>query len=153
MSPRGKRDADTPFLSRSQVPAEKTAAEIQEILGRNGARRVMMEYEESEILALSFTIMIQGKEVLIRLPVRWRQYLKVLEQAWSKKSSRANPPTKEEAQRTAWRIAKTWLEAQLAMTQSGMVELQEVMLPYVVQGEQTLYERLAQTGFLLEHKP
>jgi hypothetical protein len=152
MSPRGKRDADTPFLSRSQVPAEKTAAEIQEILGCNGARRVMTEYEAGETVAVSFTIIIQDKEVLFRLPVRWRHYLKVLEQAAVRKRGniQVNP---EQARRTAWRVAKAWLEAQFALIQSGMVELQEVMLPYVVQGHQTLYERLAETGFLLEHKP
>jgi hypothetical protein len=32
MSPRGKRDPGTPFLSRTEVLAERTAAEIQEIL-------------------------------------------------------------------------------------------------------------------------
>lgn len=149
---RGKRDPDTPFLSRTEVPAERTAAEIQELLGRNGARRVMTEYESGETVAVSFTIIIQEKEVLFRLPVRWQQYLKVLEQAAARKRGNVQVDP-EQARRTAWRVTKTWLEAQLAMIQSSMVEMQEVMLPYIVQGDQTLYERLAQTGFLLEHKP
>jgi hypothetical protein len=68
---RGKRNPDTPFLSRTEVTAEKTAGEIQEILGRNKlVKRVMAAYEASEIMGVSFTIMIQDREVLFRLPVR-----------------------------------------------------------------------------------
>lgn len=154
MSPRGKRNADTPFLATTEVSAERTAAEIQEILGRR-AKRVMTEYDAGEVVAISFSLEIQDKEILFRLPVRWRQYLKVLEKAWSRKSSRANPPTEEQARRTAWRVAKTGLEAQLAWVDSGMVEIQEIFLPYVVQGkdQETLYEKMVRTGGLIEHKP
>jgi len=146
---KGKRNPETPFLSRTKVPAERTAAEIQEILGRR-AKRVMTEYADGEVVALSFSIEIKGKEVLFRLPVRWQNYHKVLERAAVKKRDNVDP---EQSRRTAWRIAKTGLEADLARVDAELVELQEIMLPYVVQGDQTLYERLAQAEFLLEHKP
>jgi hypothetical protein len=152
MSPRGKRDADTPFLSQTEISAERTAAEIQEILGRR-AKRVMTEYDAGEVVAISFSLIIQDKEVFFRLPVRWRNYFKVLQEAAKKKrgNSLVEP---EQARRTAWRVAKAGLEAQLAWVDSGMVEIQEVFLPYVVQGkdQETLYERLAKSDFLLEHK-
>lgn len=148
---RGKRDPETPFLSRTAIPAGQTAGEIQELLGLNGAKRIMTEYEAGEIVGISFSLVIQEKEVLFRLPVRWRQYLKVLEKAASGKRGNIKVDP-EQARRTAWRVLKAWLEAQLVMIQCGMVDFQEVMLPYVVQGDQTLYERIAQTGFLLEHK-
>ena len=149
---RGKRDPETPFLSQTKVAPEKTATEIQELLGRGGARRVMTEYEAGETVGISFSILIEGREVLFRLPVRWRQYLKVLDEAARRKPRRGFKPIEidpEQARRTAWRVTKAWLEAQLAIIQSGMVDIQEVMLPYVVQGDQTLYERLAGQGFML----
>ena len=49
--------------------------------------------------------------------------------------------TLEQAQRVAWRIVKDWLEAQLAIIETEMVTLDQVMLPYM-QGDngQTVYE-------------
>ena len=38
--------------------------------------------------------------------------------------------TKEQATRVAWRIVKDWLAAQLAMIEAGLVDLEEVFLPY-----------------------
>ena len=148
-----KRNPDTPFLSTTTIPAGQTAAEIQELLGRGGARRVMSEYEAGEVVAISFSILIDGREILFRLPVRWENYLKVLQRKTNRmKKGMAEP---EQAKRTAWRVAKAWLEAQLALVASEMAAIQEVMLPYLVQGPdgQTLYERLESQGFkLLEHK-
>ena len=151
---RGKRDPETPFLSQTKIAPEKTAAEIQELLGRGGARRVMTEYEAGAAVAISFSILIEGREVLFRLPVRWKNYFKVMQRAYARASSRKGEPDEGQAKKTAWRVAKAWLEAQLALVASEMAEIQEVMLPYLVQpNEQTLYERLAGQGFMLiEHK-
>lgn len=155
MSPAGKRNPNTPFLSTTSISADRTAGEIQEMLGRAGARRVMTDYDDGEVVAVSFSIVIEGKEILFRLPVRWHNYFEVLKRmAQRKAKGRSVKPTDpEQAKRTAWRVAKAWLEAQLALVDSEMAALQEVMLPYLMQGkDQTLYEKLAQTDFLLEYK-
>lgn len=166
MSPVGKRNPETPFLSTTTISTGQTAAEIQELLGRGGARRVVSEYEDGDVVAISFSVMVlvEGsgatREVLFRLPVRWESYLAVMVRARTEKmrGSRGRtraPIDREQAKRTAWRVAKTWLEAQLALVASEMASIQEVMLPYLVQGAdgQTLYERLESQGFkLLEHK-
>jgi hypothetical protein len=48
-------------------------------------------------------------------------------------------------ERVAWRIAKDWLEAQLAILQSEMVSIDQVMLPYLhVDGDKTLYQAYAE---------
>ena len=113
----------------------------------------MSEYDGGEVVAISFSMVLDGNEILFRLPVRWQSYFKVLERQ-HRRNPRSRGEVKEDpARRTAWRVAKAWMEAQLALIDSGMVELQEVMLPYIVQpGGETLYERAASTGFLLEHK-
>ena len=153
MSPAGKRNPDTAFLSRTSIPPEKTAAEIQEILGRR-ARRVMSEYDGGEVVAISFSVLLEDREILFRLPVRWENFFRVALSKHQKSHRRRTPVDREQAKRTAWRVAKAWLEAQLALIDSGMVELQEVMLPYIVQagGQETLYERIIKSNFLLEHK-
>lgn len=155
MSPVGKRNPDTPFLSTTTISAGQTAAEIQELLGRGGARRVMSEYEAGEVVAISFSIVIEDREVLFRLPVRWENYRAVMERAQQAKKRNRTSVDSEQAKRVAWRVAKAWLEAQLALVASEMAVIQEVMLPYLVHGAdgQTLYERLESQGFkLLEHK-
>ena len=153
MTPAGKRNLDTTFLSKTAIPPEKTAAEIQELLGRR-ARRVMTEYDGGEVVAISFSIMFQEKEIFFRLPVRWQNYLKVLERQHRRNPRSRGEVNEAQARRTAWRIAKAGLEADLARVDAEMVDLTEIMLPYVVQNKEgeTLYERLAKTGFLLEHK-
>lgn len=156
-----KRNPDTPFLSTTVISAGQTAAEIQDLLGRGGARRVMSEYEDGEVVAISFSLMIQkegdNREILFRLPVRWENYLAVMQRVQrAKKTVRSRTSVDpQQAKRTAWRVAKAWLEAQLAIVASEMVSIQEVMLPYLVQHPDglTLYERLEGQGFkLLEHQ-
>ena len=155
---RGKRNPDTVFLSCTTISPEKTAAEIQELLGRR-AKRVLIEYDAGEVVAISFSMVIgghiDGQEILFRLPVRWQNYAQVLDRVARQKPRRSYRPIKideAQARRTAWRVAKAWLEAQLALIDSGMAELHEVMLPYIVQGksQETLFERLSKSGFLLE---
>ncbi|MDP2660954.1 MAG: hypothetical protein Q8R28_09520, partial [Dehalococcoidia bacterium] len=52
-----------------------------------------------------------------------------------------------QAARTAWRIAKTWVEAQMAILETGSVAFEEVFLPYMlVATNVTIYDRLVQTG-------
>ena len=54
---------------------------------------------------------------------------------------------RQQAERTAWRILKDWIEAQMALLETGMVDLEEVFLPYmVVDNGQTLYRYLGEGG-------
>lgn len=49
--------------------------------------------------------------------------------------------TRAQAERVAWRVIKDWIAAQLAIVETQMVELDQVMLPYLhVDGDRTLYE-------------
>ena len=49
--------------------------------------------------------------------------------------------TPEQAAKVAWRIAKDWLEAQSALIDAQLATLDEVMLPYLIDGNsgKTLY--------------
>src|SRR6266446_8814999 len=56
--------------------------------------------------------------------------------------------TKEQAARVAWRIVKDWLEAQLAMIEAGLVDLEQVFLPYAQnQSGQTVYDVMRSQRF------
>ena len=51
---------------------------------------------------------------------------------------------REQAFRTAWRIIKDWGEAQLALLETEMVDFEEVFMPYILSGRETLYQALSE---------
>jgi hypothetical protein len=47
----------------------------------------------------------------------------------------------DQAERVAWRIVKDWIAAQLAIVETGMTSLDQVMFPYMLDNDgATLYE-------------
>ena len=56
-----------------------------------------------------------------------------------------------QAERVAWRICKTWLEAQITLINLEQAKIEEIFLPYLVAGKnnETLYEVLKEKQFLL----
>ena len=48
---------------------------------------------------------------------------------------------REQAERVAWRIVKDWVEAQMAILESEMVQMEEIFLPYMIGASgQTFFE-------------
>jgi hypothetical protein len=62
----------------------------------------------------------------------------------------------EQAERVAWRQLLRWVQAQLAMIDTGMVRTEEVFMPYIVVNaatNQTLFERMVETQFKMLEGP
>lgn len=138
----------TLFMETTRISANKTAQEINMMLGRAGARRVMTEYENGEIVGVFFQLRVAGSDMPYRLPIRVEPVLRLLRAKRRRVHDRQ--AIEDQARRVAWRQAYRWLQAQLAFAETEMVELAEVFLPYVqVNAQQTLYEQLATTGKLL----
>lgn len=128
----------------TKIKAEKTASEIQAILGRGGARAVMSEYESGEVSAIAFQLEITGQVLSFRLPINTEGVLRAL------KRDKVESRYRNEAQavRTAWRILKDWVEAQLALVESNQADLAEVFLPHLQDGTgHTIYSKLKAGGF------
>lgn len=110
------------------IAAIKTASEMQAALAKAGASHVAVEYgANGSPIGLAFSIETPHGPRAFNLPVRPVQVLAVLRK---QKVSRTYQ-TPEQAERVAWRILKDWLLAQLAITATEMVSLDEVMLPYM----------------------
>lgn len=142
----------------SAVDADKTAMEIAKILSAHGAKAVLTEYDEKEgtVRAISFKIKLNEQEVGFRLPSDWRPVYEVLyrdKKTYANHDSRYDHQQSErraQAVRTAWRIVKDWVEAQMALVETQMATTQQVFLPYAVMKDgQTLYEKVINNGFLL----
>ena len=57
---------------------------------------------------------------------------------------KTNPAARmQQANRTAWRIIREWILAQMALIETEMVTVEEVFLPYMLTGRQTLYQALS----------
>lgn len=119
---------------RTTVPAEKTIGQIQGILAKHGVRRMMLEYDESgNAIGLAFVIEGAGS---FQLPARVENVQAIL-----KRQKVASDM--QHASNTAWRNIKDWIDAQIALVETGQIELQEAMLPYLtVSNNQTLYMKM-----------
>lgn len=140
----------------TKIDADKTAHEIGKCLSMHGAQAVLTEYnkEEGYVEALSFQISLKGQKISFRLPCDWKPVLAVLEEQHAQgKLSRSHQgmPDRTQAVRTAWRIVKDWVEAQMALVETNMVTTEQVFLPYAVMPNgKTLGENIqANPRFLL----
>jgi len=132
----------------TSISADKTINEIQKCLAKNGARAIINEYDnQGYIIGLSFAIELNGQKVGFKLPCDWRPVLQILNN--DSKVPRGLK-TNEQALRVAWRIIKDWVEAQMAIVETKMVKVEQVFLPYAVQGNgRTLYDNVIESGMLL----
>lgn len=132
------------------IKTEKTISEIQQILAKHKATAILIEYGDTgSVIAISFKIATPQGIAGIRLPARQENVLKALRIQKAKNS--AIKATNEQAERTAWRNIKDWIDAQMALLETEMVTIDEIFLPYTLNNKgQTLYEVFKEDRILLE---
>lgn len=142
------------FMESTKIEASKTASEIQTVLGRYGASAILTEYEAGDVSAISFRINVSGDQIPFRLPCRWQPIFKALKGFELKPDNHSQyPESIAWAKRVAWRQILRWIQAQLALTETDMVSVQEVFLPYMQSNTgKTLYELMSEKRFQLEDK-
>lgn len=128
----------------TKIKTEKTASEIQIILGKSGAQAVMSEYHDGEVSAISFRYEEEGKLLSFRLPINSEGVFRAIKRDCKDNRYR----NIDQAKRTAWRIVKDWIEAQMALVEANQADLVEVFLPYLQDDNgATVYQRLKSGGF------
>jgi hypothetical protein len=146
----------TLFMETTQVEDAKTVAEIQALLARQGASSVSVEYSNGNVDSVCFRLKVGDASIPFRLPCRYKAVENLLKK--SGKKVRRNDSIERWARRVAWRQILRWVEAQLALIETGMVKPQEVFLSYAIvnsgKGEQTMFEMISERNFLaIESKP
>lgn len=123
------------FMETTQISAEKTAAEVTAVLVKSGARRLMTEYgADKQICGLRFELDVNGKPWVCVLPAREEPVFKIINgrrSTWDRKQVKNVEKDRATARRVAWRQLLRWIQAQIAMIETGMVEPGEVFMPYV----------------------
>lgn len=147
----------------TKIDADKTIQEIQRALSKVGAMKVMTDYEEGVVSAVSFALKLNDQILGFRLPCDWRPVYAVLQaqlgldeppsymsEASKQRREHKLSDLRLQSVRTAWRIVKVWIDAQCALIETQMVRTEEVFLPYMmIGGEKTLYQKLATEQFRL----
>lgn len=131
----------------TDVPADRSVAEIQKMLSSRGASGILLEYEKGtgRIERVAFRMRMGEREIAFRLPLRWRDVQQVLSHDVTIESRYRSRAQKDEdyCYRVAWRILREWVDAQMAMVDLGMVKVQEVFLPYaIMRDDRTLFEAM-----------
>lgn len=110
----------------TKVDIYTTIGEIQGCLVKHGARKIMQDYDnDGKPQALCFAIDTNFGMRGIKLPAN----VNAVHQVLTKQKIKCD---REQAERVAWRILKDWVEAQMAILESKMVELDEIFLPYMI---------------------
>jgi len=120
----------------------ESLGEIQGVLAKNGARKIMVDYDTSgNPVGVTFAIETQDGPRGFILPAN----VDGVVAAFARQRVKAD---RKQAQRTAWRNVRDWIMAQLAFIEAGNVEATQVFLPYMTDGKgRTVYE-LYQNGQL-----
>ncbi len=125
----------------TRVPANRSVQEIQEMLQAHGASGVLLDYEKGtgRIASVSFKIDFDGKIMGFRLPLKWREAKKVMEN----QNVRRAFDDEDYVYRVTWRIMRDWVDVQMALIELEMVKLVEIFLPYMIQKNgNTLFENI-----------
>jgi hypothetical protein len=131
----------------TQVAAMKTVAEVQAKLAKAGAMETATSYVEGRPVAVMFRAPTPFGPREYELPVDRDKVLAVLKQQPKVPARYVNP---DQAERIAWRILKDWVEAQLAIIETAMVTIDQVMLPYMRTDDgRTVFDRYRSNQFTL----
>ena len=134
----------------SSVPAEKSMLQIERILIDMGARNIAKEYDGfGKVLSIAFSIQ-HGEGVMpFRLPAKTDPIKKLLLKSYRRPTKMQEESAAAQAERTAWKNVKEWVELQATMIKLEQVEFMEVFLPYVysLNEGKTFYEKIKGSGF------
>lgn len=148
----------------SDMDTAKIFSHLQTTLAEHGAKQIMFDYaDDGTVAALSFVILVNGRNLPVQLPARLDKALAVLTLHYQHGLirdpriqaifRRANEKEiREHAYRVAWKNILDWVRAQMALLDIEMIKFEEVFLPYMVnqQTGKTYFETLEQKQFQLE---
>jgi len=123
------------------VPWVRTVHEIEQLLTKYGATKLMKHYHgDGRIEAIFFEI----NGMAYKLPSNSARCAELLQKEYPRRRKQA---IEEQSERIVWRVIKDWIDAQMSLIHIGQVELQEIFLPYATDGTQTLYQKLKESNY------
>jgi hypothetical protein len=132
------------YMETTEIPSRRTAAEITAALVEAGATQVASDYAAGEIVGLRWTMSYMGRRRAFAMPVRIDPIYEVFKSRLPAQGLHMSPGDRErlmaKATRVAWRQLLRWVQAQLAMVATGMLNPVEIFFAYLQDANsQTLY--------------
>ncbi len=122
------------FMETTKVASTASAASVTDMLVAAGSRQILTEYSGAgQAVGLRFRLDVNGIDVPFNLPVRSDAIFKLLNdrRKTTKLKRDFAEHDQQQAVRVAWRQILRWVEAQLALVDTGIVSAAEVFMPYV----------------------
>lgn len=135
----------------TEVAAERSIAEIEKIITSFGAQAIAKEFSaDGRVRNLQFKI----DEKIFQLPVNVNGVREAIFSGRRRYHGRDSMKNRDvRAYNVAWRILKDWIHAQLSLIVSGQAHPAEIFLPYLYDGERTLYQAYTEGRLLTNGKP
>ena len=125
------------------VPAAQSVAEIVGALAAHGATKIQQDYDAGRPVSIAFVIDTPAGPRGFRLPGSADLVKAVLLRQKVKADDL-------QAERVAWRILRDWVLSQMAILETEMVAMDQIMLPYMVDDNgRTVYELYQSSQLLL----
>jgi microsomal dipeptidase-like Zn-dependent dipeptidase len=126
---------------------DKMVGDIQRILAAAGAKGVGFSYDDQGMIeGVHFQMVVNEQSQVINLPFRRENVAEVLKKQGFYKDD-------DQSYRVAVANILDWLDAQMALLATEMVEFPEIFLPYMASKDgRTLYEIAKNNQFLLAEK-
>ena len=137
------------YMETTKIAAEKTAMEIVGLLARADASQVVTNYKNRELVGLRWTMEISGQTIPFSMPARVAPLYELFQ---GRRKGYVYAIDKErdmaKAKRVAWRHILRWVQAQLAMIDTGMVVAEEAFMAYIeIAPGRTMFDQLAEQKF------
>ena len=123
----GPRNWIMPIMNyTTKVPADRTVAEISQLLVKKGATEIMTSFDDdAKPVALKWRIRSRHGPLSFSMPVRVDAIYEVMTRQRVMATNAV--ARREQAYRTAWRIIKDWIEAQIALLKRSQSEIRRSM--------------------------
>lgn len=134
----------------SSVPTNRSILQIEEILLSMGATHIAKEYDGfGNVSSIMFSIRQGDGAVPFKLPAKCDALKKYFLQQYRRPSKVQEDAAFAQAQRTAWKNVKEWVELQATMIKLQQIEFMEAFVSYAwsIEKGQTFYEQVKGSGF------
>lgn len=140
------------FMETTKISPGKTIGEVQGVLAAYGANNILIEYDNTEVSALSFTYKVEDQAIAYRLPSNWQVIYEKLAERKKRFRGHTKDDLIDQAKRIAWRTVLRWVEAQLAFVEQGQGKVEQVFMHCMIVGpnKQTLFQKMEESKWHLK---
>jgi hypothetical protein len=129
----------------TNVPANRTIQEMEQMLATLGASSIMKNMRTD---GKTEAMMFKYKDRGYMLPANLDKCAQVLEEQGQRGRGRIDQ-FDDYVYRVSWRVLHDWLDSQISLIKIGNADVEQVMLPYMWDGKQTLYDKFKHSNFIL----